>query len=86
MPHMVCGKLCDMDKTTLYLPTELRIALRERSRRMGRPQAEVIREALQAYLHEHEGRPMPRSIGIGSDPELSGADAEDWLRAHFPPE
>ena len=28
----------------------------------------------------------PRSIGMGSDPELSGADSEDWLRAHFPPE
>ena len=29
---------------------------------------------------------MPRSIGMGSDLELSGADSEDWLRAHFPPE
>jgi hypothetical protein len=75
-----------MDKATLYLPTELHIALREASRRMGRPQAEVIREALQTYLQEHAARPMPRSIGMGSDPELSGADSEDWLRAHFPPE
>jgi metal-responsive CopG/Arc/MetJ family transcriptional regulator len=72
-----------MDKTTLYLPTELHIALREASRRMGRPQAEVIREALQTYLQEHAGRPMPRSIGIANDPELSGTDAEDWYRANF---
>lgn len=75
-----------MDKTTLYLPTELHIALRERSRRTGRPQPEVIREALQAYLREHEDRPMPRSIGIANDPEPSGADAEDWFRANFLPE
>lgn len=86
MPYMVYGRLGIMDKTTLYLPTELRIALRERSRRTGRPQAEVIRVALQMYLREHDDRPMPRSIGIGSDPELSGADSEDSLRAHFPPE
>lgn len=72
-----------MDKTTLYLPTELHIALREASRRMGRPQAEIIREALQSYLQEHGNRPMPRSIGIANDPELSGADAEDWYRANF---
>ena len=75
-----------MDKTTLYLPSELHFAIREIARRMGRPQAEVMRDALQTFVQEHADRPMPRSIGMGSDPELSGADSEDWLRAHFPPE
>jgi plasmid stability protein len=86
MPYRVYDNVCGMDKTTLYLPTELHLALRERSRRTGRPQAEVIREALQVYLREHDERPMPRSIGIANDSELSGADAEDWFRAHFQPE
>lgn len=72
-----------MDKTTLYLPAELHVAIREIARRMGRPQAEVMRDALQTFVQEHADRPMPRSIGIANDPELSGADAEDWYRTNF---
>lgn len=72
----------NMDKTTLYLPAELHIALCEVARRMGRPQAEVIREALQNYVQEHEDRLMPRSMGI-AESDLNGADSEDWYRANF---
>jgi len=71
-----------MDKTTLYLPTELHRAIREIARRMGRPQAEVMRDALQTFVQEHAERPMPRSIGI-AESDLHGADSEDWYRANF---
>ncbi|MDQ6834547.1 MAG: ribbon-helix-helix protein, CopG family [Chloroflexota bacterium] len=71
-----------MDTTTLYLPTDLHSALRELSRRTGRAQGEVIRDALQTYIREHEARPLPRSIGI-AESDLNGADSEDWYRANF---
>lgn len=73
-----------MEKTTLYLPTQLHRALRELSRRTGRTQAEVMREALQAYVQGQE-RPPLRSLGLGENTELHGADTEDWLEANWRP-
>lgn len=73
-----------MEKTTVYLPADLRGWLREESRRTGRTQAELMREALEAYAARRP-RPLPTSIGLGSDPELSGADVEDWLRDNWRP-
>ncbi len=74
-----------MEKTTLYLPTEMLQALRALARRKGCPQAEVIRAALRNYLDQQE-RPLPRSVGMGDDPDLHGADTEDWLAANWHPE
>ena len=73
-----------MQKTTIYLPADLHGWLREESRRSGRSQAELLREALEVYVAERP-RPLPKSIGLGSDPELSGADVDDWLRDHWHP-
>jgi len=67
-----------MEKTTLYLPTELRRALKETARREGKSQAELIREALSAYLARRK-KPRLRSLGVGEDPELSGRASEKWL-------
>jgi hypothetical protein len=77
---MVYGRT--VEKTTLYLPADLQRALREASRRTGRPQAELIRQALYGYL-EHERRPRPRSIGLGDAPDVSGRDAEAWLEREW---
>ncbi|HJR18661.1 MAG TPA: CopG family transcriptional regulator, partial [Actinomycetota bacterium] len=49
-----------MEKTTLYLPGELQVALRDAARRAGVPQAELVREALTRYLGTLP-RPVPRS-------------------------
>jgi len=68
-----------MEKTTLYLPTELQRRLSDAARRTGRSQADLIREALQRFLGDL-GTPQPRSIGILADPKLRGEDTEDWLR------
>ncbi|MBA2488201.1 MAG: ribbon-helix-helix protein, CopG family [Candidatus Limnocylindrales bacterium] len=73
-----------MNKTTLYLPDELHRRIRDLSRRTGRPQAELIRSALERYV-EGERRPLPRSIGAGEDDHLSGQDSEDWLRRNWRP-
>jgi predicted transcriptional regulator len=39
-----------MEKTTVYLDAEVARGLRAMSRSTGRPQAQLIREALRAYL------------------------------------
>jgi len=71
-----------MEKTTIYLPEALRRALKEAARAENKAQAEVIRLALEEYL-ERRGRVLPLSIGLGEDPELSGADSEAWLEAEW---
>lgn len=71
-----------MEKTTLYLPEELQRELRETARREGRPQAELVRDALDAYLRDRP-RPRPQSIGMLEDPELRGEDAKRWVRERW---
>ena len=71
-----------MEKTTVYLPDELQRSILAMARREGRSQAEIIRAALEAYLSERA--PLrPRSIGAGSDDEVSGATSEKWLRKNW---
>ncbi len=67
-----------MEKTTIYLPAELRRSLKDVARIKKRPQADILRKALEEYLDRRE-RPRLRSAGIGEVKELSGADSEDWL-------
>lgn len=71
-----------MEKTTIYLPADLRRALKEAARAEKRPQAEVLRKALMEYL-ERRGRPRPLSVGLGEDEGLSGAESEAWLEARW---
>lgn len=71
-----------MEKTTLYLPERLQRTLREAAQRAGRPQAELVREALDAYLAERP-RPRPRSIGMLNDPELRAEEAKRWIHERW---
>jgi len=71
-----------MEKTTLYLSSELRQALKEAARSEKKSQSVVIRRALEEYLERRE-RPRLLSVGVGEDRELSGSEAEDWLRAEW---
>ncbi len=73
-----------MRKTTLYLSDDLHESLRGVARRTGVPQAEIVREALEAYLLVQD-RPMPQSIGTGEDSELAARDSEAWLKEHWAP-
>jgi Ribbon-helix-helix protein, copG family len=80
---MVYGDiLIAMEKTTLYLPSELRQALKEAARSEKTAQAVVIRRALEEYLERRE-RPRLLSVGVGEDRELFGSESEDWLRAEW---
>ena len=67
-----------MEKTTLYLPTDLQRALKEQARRSGRAQAAIVREALETYL-AGASWPQPGSIGAGADDGLSARESDEWL-------
>ncbi|MBA3876686.1 MAG: CopG family transcriptional regulator [Anaerolinea sp.] len=71
-----------MEKTTLYLPVGLQAELRALARRSGRPQAELIREAVADYVARQD-HPWPSSIGSADDAAVSGESSEDWLREEW---
>jgi Ribbon-helix-helix protein, copG family len=79
---MVYGTLMSMTKTTLYLPVELQRELRDEAKRSGRPQADIVREALTTYLTARPRR-LPRSIGIAENGALPARETEEWLRAQW---
>jgi predicted transcriptional regulator len=51
-----------MVKTTVYLDNDLALAIRQLASSEGRPQAEIIREALIRHTHQAD-RPKPKRIG-----------------------
>ncbi|MGB3894152.1 MAG: CopG family transcriptional regulator [Mycolicibacter sinensis] len=56
-----------MDKTTVYLPQELKAAVKQAARRRGTSEAEVIRESIRASVGDV--RPTPRGgLYSGSEP------------------
>lgn len=71
-----------VEKTTLYLPSELQLALREVARRQHRTMADLVREAVEAYLRS-QTRPNLTSVGLGEDDNLTGADSEAYLRSRW---
>lgn len=72
-----------MEKTTLYIPADLHRQLEEMARRRQQPQAELIREAIRAYV-QNEDHPPLRSLGIARSREITGKTARTWLRDHWP--
>lgn len=65
------GTICGMDKTTLYLPAELKAAVERQARERGIAEAQVIREAIAAAVV----RPAPRAGLIESrEPIASRVD------------
>jgi predicted transcriptional regulator len=71
-----------VEKITLYISAHLQRALRSLARREGRPQAEIIRAALNAYVRQQQ-RPRLVSVGLGEDDHVSGATSEDYLRSRW---
>ena len=74
--------LVAMAKTTVYLPSHLQRALKEAALSEKKAQAEVLRKALEEYLERRE-HPRLRSVGVGENAELSGAESKNWLRAEW---
>ena len=66
-----------MDKTTVYLPAELKTALRRSALRRGVSEAEVIREAIRQAVGDE--RPAPRG-GLFSSGAPIARSADEQLR------
>jgi predicted transcriptional regulator len=62
-PYMAYGMLPSMEKTTVYLDPDVARGLRAMSRTTGRPQAQLIREALGAYLNARPPAELPGWVG-----------------------
>jgi hypothetical protein len=62
-----------MDKTTVYLPAELKTAVKQTAQRRGMSEAEVIRESIRTAVGHV--RPAPRGgLYSGSDPMARRVD------------
>jgi predicted transcriptional regulator len=70
-----------MKRTTIFLTDDLERLLQETARRTGRPQAEIVRDALTQYL-QAQPRPWPRSVGMGanSDQSVTSENVKEWVR------
>jgi predicted transcriptional regulator len=67
-----------MEKTTVYLEPEVVRGLRAMSRSTGRPQAQLIREALSAYLAAEPRNELPGWVGSWKNGPVT--DAADVRR------
>jgi len=73
-----------MEKTTVYLADGTRRRLQALARQAGKPQAELIREALEAYLDSQDRPRLPRFVGaisVGGDASVDvRRSREEWRR------
>ena len=73
------GTIYRMEKTTVYLPEDLKDAVRRSARRRGVSEATVIRDSIRAAVGS--GRPRPRAGLFASGDPM--ADRVDELLAGF---
>ena len=71
-----------MNKTTIYLPADTQHRLQEAARRTDRPQAAIIREAVERYLDTQDEVPL-RSVGSLTKKSLTSTNQERWLQDHW---
>jgi hypothetical protein len=69
-----------MKRTTVYLDPELEVLLKLEVSRRKRPMAELVREALQAYVGR-EPRPAPPGAGAFASGRGDTADRADGILA-----
>lgn len=65
-----------MKRTTIYLEPELEVLLKLEVLRQGRPMAEIVREAVQAYV-TREPRKVPPGAGAFASGRSDTADRVD---------
>jgi predicted transcriptional regulator len=64
--------------TLVHLPDSVKTSLQQLVSQTGKPESELIGEAIEAYL-ESQNRPLPRSIGIGASDRGDLSDRVDDL-------
>jgi hypothetical protein len=65
------GKMYGMDKTTVYLPAELKAALRRAARRRNTSEADLIRQGVAMVTAEETPRPPRLPLFESGQPELA---------------
>ena len=79
---MAYGMVADMEKTTVYLDPEQQRRLRALARRQGRPQAEVIREAIAEYLGRRSDAVLPSWVGIADTDAIDSTKVREYRQDH----
>ena len=69
-----------MKRTTIYLEPELEVLLKLEMLRQGRPMAEIVREAVQAYV-TREPRRVPPGAGAFASGRADTAERVDQVLA-----
>jgi len=69
-----------MVKTTIYLEEETAAALKRMSRRSGKAQAQLIRDALRAFTRSGNQPPLPRMGMFDSRHSDTAARKKELLR------
>lgn len=68
-----------MEKTTVYLPAELKQRIKRVARKDGLSEAEVIRAALDSYTALAMADPLwPKSFGIAESGRVPAEDFDTW--------
>lgn len=65
-----------MKRTTIYLEPDLEVLLKLEMQREGRPMAEIVRDALRAYV-TRQPRPAPPGAGAFASGRIDTADRTD---------
>jgi hypothetical protein len=71
-----------MAATVVDPSPEVQRELEALARRTGRPEAEIVREAVERHLAAVV-RPRPQAIGVYNDPEVTGENYEGWFAANW---
>jgi len=73
-----------MKRTTIYLDPDSEVLLKLEAMRSGKPAAEVIREAIRAYVRDRPSRLPPGGGAFRSGKRKTAERAEDVLQnSHF---
>lgn len=71
-----------MERTTVFLPMDLRRKLADESRRRQQPQAVLIREALVQYLARNRAE-QPKLVGAVTVEGVDAREAKSWVREEW---
>jgi predicted transcriptional regulator len=76
---MAYGTVAHVQKTTVYIDPRTKRDLEALSRRTGRAQAELLREALVEYVGRHRPPALPTFVATAAVGGDAGADLEARL-------
>jgi predicted transcriptional regulator len=70
---MAYGMMASVEKTTVYIDAATKRSLEGLARRTGRPQAEILREALTQYIERRRTPALPTfvaTVAVGGDASM----------------